>query len=382
MAISPESVQRYLKARGWQWRREALNDRGLYWFENPNLYPRQITFLSDEKAPDYADSIYFALVKLAEAEETTLPSLQNSIQEAGDDTLNFRLFGDRVQSESLPFAFFTDALNGARELLLSAAHTVLAPRLSHPRLGRREALEFLNSTGFGQTALGSFVFKLTCPIAETLSLFPTALEQPFARRATLAVNHALHALSDGLRYDTLPELVDAEQKREQPLLSANFCEALTRLQDEKLENALDISFSWAVTITPPEFATKENRISFDKDDFKRIAEVGTALRMVEGAKDDLFLATVESLNGIMGRDGRRFGEVIFRLFLSEEDAPIRAKAELSSALYAQADKAHMTDGAHVLFHAKLHPGRQPRRLSDIEGVEIFIPSGSSSSEIV
>lgn len=381
MAISPENVQRYLKARGWHWRREALSARGLYWFENSNFSPRQITFLDDEKAPDYIDSLHLALLKLAEAEGTTLSYLQNSIQEAGDDTLQFRLFGDRVHSESLPFAFFTDALNGAREMLLSAAHSVLAPRLSHPRLGRREALEFLNSTGFGQTAPGSFVFKLTCPVAETLSLFPTGFDAPFARRATLAVNSALHALSEGLRYDTLAELVNSEQNREQPLLSANFCEALTRLQDEKLENALDISFSWAVTVPAPEQLIKESRVLFDKDDFKRIAEVGTALRMVEGAKDDLFLATVESLNGIMGRDGRRFGEVIFRLFLSEEDAPIRAKAELSPDLYAQADKAHMTDGAHVLFHAKLHPGRQPRRLTDIEGVEVFIPS-SSSSEVV
>lgn len=369
MSVSPADLQRYLKAHSWRLRPEALKERDLYWFENSASQPHQIVFLSDENAPDYHDSLRLAVAKIAEAQNLAEPAVRSAIAEAGDDALRFRLFGSYLETHQLPLAFMTEVLSGIKELLLAAAHSVLAPQHHHPRLNRREALDFFNAAGFGQTELGSFVLKVTCPVAETFSLFPAEIEPPLARRATLAVNAAVHALSEALRYDTLEELVERERKGSQSVLSANLCGALTRMQDEKLENALDISFAWAVTVAAPEFARKENWVRFEKDDFKRIAEVGDALRVIEGSKESLFVATVEELNGSMGNDGRRFGEVVFRVLIPDAESPIRARANLSAEDYLLADKAHMNEGSYALFHAKLHPGRQPRRLMDVDDYE-------------
>ena len=372
MTISTRNLQLYLQRHGWQMRREALQERGLYWFEHPTLRPRQITFIEDEEAPDYEISLMLALEKLAEVQQMTTNALLDSIQDADDDTIFFRLFGRGVDSERLPFSFVTEVLSGCRDLLLATAHSVLAPRLYHPRLGRPEALEFLDSTGFGQTAPGSFVFKVTCPVPETLFSLGEGYSPPFAREVTLALNMGLRELSTALRTDALANLIETQRQTQMPVLSANFCDALTRFRDEKLANSLDVSLLWALTTDAPQHQGGSDVIRFKSDDFKRIDEVRDVLRSTERIKEDLFFATVESLNGVMGNDGRRFGQVVFRVVSAPEEKPVRARAELSPDDYAKADRAHMSDHAYALFNARLHPGRQPRILTDLDEIEWYL----------
>ena len=86
--------------------------------------------------------------------------------------------------------------------------------------------------------------------------------------------------------------------------------------------------------------------------------------------EDLFIGTVERLDGEMGENGKRSGEVVLSLFTSEGEQ-LRSRATLAVEQYALADKAHMTDGEYVVVAGKLHPGRQPRLLSDIRSFELM-----------
>jgi 5-carboxymethyl-2-hydroxymuconate isomerase len=57
--------------------------------------------------------------------------------------------------------------------------------------------------------------------------------------------------------------------------------------------------------------------------------------------------------------------------LTSDGEQVRARASLNADQYDQADKAHMKDGAFVKVKGKLHPGRQPRHLSDIQSFELL-----------
>ena len=94
------------------------------------------------------------------------------------------------------------------------------------------------------------------------------------------------------------------------------------------------------------------------------------LRSNEQHLEDVFPGTVERLDGEMGADGKRAGEVILSL-LTPDGEQVRARASLTALEYEQADKAHMTDGAYIKVTGKLHPGRQPRQLSDIKSFELM-----------
>ena len=83
------------------------------------------------------------------------------------------------------------------------------------------------------------------------------------------------------------------------------------------------------------------------------------------------MATVEHLAGEIGEDGLRSGDVILNLY--QEDEIIKAKTSLNSNQYIEADKAHMTHGTYIKIKGKLHPGNQPRNLTDVSLFELILP---------
>jgi hypothetical protein len=109
-----------------------------------------------------------------------------------------------------------------------------------------------------------------------------------------------------------------------------------------------------------------------RDYFGRIEEVRRKLRASEGHAKDTYIGTVERLNGEMGEDGKRAGEVILALLLQEGES-VRARVALTAEQYADADRAHMAEGAYVQVSGKLQPGRQPRQLSEITRFELILP---------
>jgi hypothetical protein len=105
-------------------------------------------------------------------------------------------------------------------------------------------------------------------------------------------------------------------------------------------------------------------IRIPRDYFPRIEEVGRELRATGDAVEDLYIGTVEQLNGEMNEEGRRTGQVMLNLFLREGEV-VRVQTNLTADQYEIADRVHMSQGAFIFVHGRLHQGRQPRRLTDL-----------------
>jgi hypothetical protein len=289
------------------------------------------------------------------------------LQEAKDDTLRFRIGAVRNGDRALPLAFASAIMAGAQQLLLSAACTVLKPQACHPRLNRAEAQQLLEASHFRHTEPGSFVFKVSCPVNALDVQTPLMLgdgDTSFVRHTTLTLYRSLRQIVTAIEADTLPNLVEQTRQEASPLVSSNLCEALTRFQDEALKNSLDLTIAWSIIHAPPTAENTARPLRFQPDYFPRIEEVRRALRSVEKHNEDTFIGTVERLDGEMGADGRRTGEVILALLLPEGEI-VRARTNLDAEQYVAADEAHMTEGAYVRITGKLHPGRQPRALTDV-----------------
>jgi hypothetical protein len=180
-------------------------------------------------------------------------------------------------------------------------------------------------------------------------------------------------LVSAIETDSLDKLVEnAMAEGATPVVSANLCDAIVRLHDNGLDNSVEVGVQWApvvpLDVTVPEIA-RPARIQ--RDYFSRITEVSAELRPRERAREDTFIGTVESLNGDLGEDGRRSGEVI--LFLLIENVTVRARVMLTADQYELADDAHMMEGAYVRVSGLLHPGYQPRDLTDVRDFELLRP---------
>jgi hypothetical protein len=371
--IAPTDLRDYAKNQGWIMVKEAAKDR-LYVMTNPRFDRRQLVFPMDTTAPDYSEAVMLVVDKLSALEGRSQQAIFKSLVEVGDDGIAFRVTTPRADERCLPLAFAGSMVSGVQKLLLASACTVLKPQAHHPRLSRTEAQLFLETAKFRHTQPGSFVLNVSCPVQGLdvqAPLLPSEEEAPFVRRTTLALQRSLRDLVTSIETDSLEELIAISRKGEGAVVSSNLCEALTQFADESLKNSVEIGITWAACIPRPVDEPRTSVVRIQHDYFARIEEVRRELRSKEQHLEDVFPGTVERLDGEMGPDGKRSGEVILSL-LSPDGEQVRVRANLDARQYEQADKAHMSDGAYVKVTGKLHPGRQPRQLSDIKSFELML----------
>lgn len=372
--IPPTGLRDYAKDQGWILFKEAAKDR-LYVMTNPSFERRQLVFPMDTTAPDYSEAVMLVVDKLAAMEGRSAQAVIKNLLEVDDDAIAFRVTTPRPDERSLPLAFAGSLVTGVQQLLLASACTVLKPQAHHPRLSRTEAQQFLETAKFRHTQIGSFVLNVSCPVQGLnvqAPLLPDEADAPFVRRTTATLRKALVELVTAIETDSLDTFVEATKTGVNPVVSSNLCEALLRFEDSSLKNSVEIGITWAAAIPKPANEGRISTIRIQHDYFPRIEEVRRELRSKEQHFEDVFPATVERLDGEMGDDGKRSGEVILRLLTPDGDELVRARANLTADQYDLADKAHMNDGAFVKVAGKLHPGRQPRQLNDIKSFELML----------
>jgi hypothetical protein len=330
----------------------------------------------DTSAPDYPEAAALAVEKLADVESLNIQSVWNQIQALRDDTIRYRVLADSRDELALPLFFAASMLQGAQQMLLSAAHNVLKPRSHHPRLSRSEAQQIVESALFRHTEKGSFVLKVSCPLQALddsvgqLALLSHEPRVPFVRRTTMMLCQGVQELVGAIESDQLQTLVDRARSTTATALSSNLCEAILRFQDTTLRNSIELSVDWSPLLRPPPELLRPIRIQHDY--FPRIEEVRRALRPDDGPRKDIFIGTVERLDGEMGPEGKRLGEVQLAILLPDGES-VRSRVHLNAEQYAAADRAHMNDGTYIRVDGTLHPGRQIRALTDIQSFELLAP---------
>lgn len=372
--LAPTDARDYARSLGWEVLPEAVKHRR-YVLTHPDMPYRQIMIPMHAAVPDYGDAMQIAMQKLAELHGLPLAHVIMGVQTAREDTLRYRITSASWNMDSLPLSFAASLVEAAQQMLMASACTVLKPQPHHPRLHRGEAQQLVDSARFNQTERGSFVFSVSCPLNALNVQVPLPLDGealPFVRMTTWTINRAVKALVDAVEADTLDTLIEDTKRSEKPILSSNLCEAVTRLHDDAIQNDVELSFAWAASMPLPQGYAVPETIRIQRDYFDRIEEVQRELRATERHQEDTFIGTVERLDGEMGADGRRSGDVLVALLLREGES-VRAKLTLPPEQYESALEAHKTQGAYVRVTGRLYPGRQPRLLADIRYFEVIMP---------
>ncbi|QIE28807.1 hypothetical protein SBC1_69090 (plasmid) [Caballeronia sp. SBC1] len=372
--LSPSGLRDFVKSLGWESLPDGIVDR-LYVLHHADMPRRQIVIPMDQDAPDYAEACELALSKLADLQGMTLADLIQLAAISRDDSIYYRVTSSGAVDDGLPLSFAASLLLGAEQILLASACTVLRPQTHHPRLHRAEATQLAGHARFGHTERGSFVVRVSCPVdaMETPSLPDlTHTKESFVRRTMLTARNGVRQLVKAIEEDTLSRFVDSQRAAASPIVSSNLCEALTRLHNDDVRNNIDMSFRWATTVALPQDATAGETITIRSDYFGRIDDVRQELRAVERDRDDVFIGTVEHLNGEFSIEGNRAGEVVVALLLREGEI-IKARVLLDQEQYARAVTAHLDDRALVRIAGRLRPGRQPRTMTDVTSFVLIGP---------
>ncbi len=359
--VSPRSLEGYTKGLGWQ---PALNGkrRDIAILHRPDSQLHQVAIPLDQSLNDYSEAVAEAIRKLAEFESRPAREVLEHLLLPPADILQFREKSQDAEAGSLPFEHAVGMINGTRRLLLSAAHGVLVPQSSHPRLSRSEAEEFVNRCRLGQTDRGSFVLSVACPLEPTLTL-PGMTSTPFARQVTTLLLRSLAALARAADSGNADDLLDPVQN---PGISANLCESLLRLRPNGDDATLTVTAAWSRAFLPAP-GEYSHRVQMGQRTFEVAEVLAPRLRTVPNPRVAWVCGFVDALRGQPTRDDSRpSGEVDFTIF-DEEEGEIHVRGILTADQYALAAKAHLSSEI-VAFKSVL---RRLPRVSRVEGISYF-----------
>lgn len=363
--IRPLQLREYLKATGWQ--QVKLNKTDDYVFWHPEA-KREIQFPLDEADESYREALEFAYSKIKAVCQRSYRTIYQEILSVDADMLLIRM-GTHDNRPHVSFESAEKSISAIERLLRSSASTIRKPQANYKRMSFVESTRLIQEARLEQTAIGSFILRVSCPVhaLEDETQIPLGFEdKSFVRLVFENIHDASLAVVRAIVSDQVSKLADDVLSSEKPIISANFCDALAQVADAS-DRMSEVDFRWSPIIRRPD--TRPIKISSEYA--SRLEDLSMRLRKEDAVDEEVFVGTVERLDGQIGRDGRRAGEVILALLQHDETSTVRARVDLSADQYLIADEAHMGGNAFVRVKGRLAPGRQPRRLEVIEFTKVM-----------
>jgi len=360
--VSAIDIRDYAVSLGWKLIREALQD-GLFVLNSPREDGTQLVFPKDTTSTSYYELAELSLKRLCEFYRMPINLLLEDIREVNDDVISLRYFSTNKIVNSLSFEEAFEAISATRQMLLSAASSVVNPTTYHPKLNRQEPQELIKKTKFRHTQEGSFILKIAIPFEQVFanSLFTNILDVPedksIGRQTVELISKSSKEIIDSIDSNSISELYRSQFENSKPIISYNFCDSLVKMFDEERELPFELIFNWSKTslsvLSKPNVPDK---ITFPFTYISKLKELKEYFTPKIPEITDTFIGTVEELNGDMGFDGKRSGEIVVNLLI--ETDVVKTKMNLNSEQYQYALRAHEKGGAYVKVKGILH--RQAR----------------------
>ncbi len=309
---------------------------------------------------DYADRVAETVTRLAAFEGRPPQDVFDHVSAPPADVIAFREFSPEAEVGNVTLEHGMRVLEGAKRLLLTTAHSVIAPQTYHPRLSKEDAKKFLSRCRMS-TARGSFVLTVACQLDTTVTI-PGMEPVPFTRRVTTLLLDTISALDRAVQVGTTDDLLDPAKC---PGLSANFCEGLTLMRPEGDYATLEVSAAWSRALLPAG-AKRNQAVELSQEAFELAEELAPQLRSVPEPTADWYYGFVKELCGDpTAGEPRPSGEVRFAIFMQDQE--FQARADLTVEEHAVALEAYGSSRP-VRFRGVLY--RQPR-MNRIDGVTHF-----------
>lgn len=367
--VTSLEIRDFAQSLGWTLVREALAD-GLFVLNSPNRDGTQLVFPKETTATPFAEMASVSLKRLCDFHKINCHRLLEEIREVNDDVICLRYFSSSKVVNSLSFEEAYQTISATRQMLLSAASSVVNPSIFHPKLNRTEPQDLIKRTKFRHTQEGSFILTVAIPFEHQLaknSLFDglegMPIEKSIGRKTIELVSVSSGEIVESIESNTIQQLYESQFQAEKPTISYNFCDALLRMFDKERELPFELIFNWSrASLQNLPLPNVPSKVTLPFSYLGKLEELKSYFLPAKPEITDTFYGTVESLNGDIGPNGSRSGEVVFNLLIEEEI--VKAKANLSVEQYSDAIKAHQRGRAYVMIKAKLQ--LQPRaRLENV-----------------
>jgi hypothetical protein len=353
--IYPKDIIAYVTQHGWKLENKLI-DSSLNLYNNSNYENRQLQIPTKTEFDDYPELLTRLAEKLSIIEKRPFEQIVNDWRSANSDIIRLRL--KTKDDYKISFSKALQTMESTKKAIIASACSLLSPQKHHAKLRRSEANELMDACKMEQTEKGSFIIKVSCPIyaVDDVSIAGSSKENPFVRRV---MSGFIKSLKD------IKELAsnDSDENDIPESLSSNFCSAIRNII---LEDEVEFSAFWALNLEQTDKSILKP-ITLKPDLIPQIERLEARLRPVPLSKNQVIFGTVENLDGQMGEDNKRFGDVTVKFI--HEDEILYARVSLDSNQYELADKAHMS-GKTITLTGLLKRGIRSNRIENVERFDL------------
>jgi hypothetical protein len=332
---SPTEVASYLVQLGWK-----LENADSAWAFYSKVVERESVTLEvpqQMSALDYGRVLRMLIEDLARLEGQNPGPLLRNIKGASLDIVRIAFEGSATKDGRISVKAGQKVYAAARDLLLSAACSVLEPRAVFTKRKPDDAMNLLDRARFGQTEVGSFVLSIECSIPPQLqtSLPGTNLDldAPLERKTSVRLAHALHEAESACRVSVGAGNIDSFRNGIRHGVSANLCEAVAEFFEATCADRIQTTFSFAHR--RPISPDVPRLISFSPDTTAILREAANGLRAEASYPSTDVEGTVVKLDSSNADEG---GVIVLRSFIDDRNRDVRIV--LSADQYHSAVQAH------------------------------------------
>ncbi len=367
-AVSPVALSSYARYLGWIKSEQYGDHSDVYTSEE---FP-EIIIPRTQNLADYPSVVFRLMEMISSASEIDIPSLYREIVTADRDVLRLRV-GDSSSDGSLPVNSGIDLVNGAKEMILSAACS-LEDRRAFYRIGANQgAAKYLEQVRLGQTEKGSFVVTILSPIIaprlqQSLIDGHESDDDSVGRGMTKHIHSILMTIRDSIEKSNSGDDKAFSRTFEQGV-SANICDAIVKMIEPF--QSLETSLAWAHT-RPIE--KMKSVFRFSSSDIPILQGASASFKHLEPRHDEEIFGHIPKLQ----RDKNDEEGAITMIALIDGKSQ-SVKVDLNRSDYERAIEAHKAR-APIIMRGDLERISQRWRLLNPR-IEDVIKGGDDQEEV-
>ena len=331
-SLSPVDVTSYLLGKGGQ-RKGAFRDVAGVW----DYKGDEIIVPNDRQLADYAPAVATILARLEKIENRSQLEIVKDMQLSGYDIVRVKNTSIEAKKGSLPIADSVKFIVNTKEMLLSAACSLVSKKASYLSRKPQQAEDYMKSVRFGQTEIGSFIITVLSPVSPELkspqiSLIDLHQEVPYEKRIIPAFHRSLVAISDAAREASESQDITPFISNISNGITSNLCDAIVSLNDTAEGGVIEVGFTLS---TNRKEVSRITPIVFDRDYTPIIQEASKQIKAIEPQPDQEIIGFVVNLNR---QTDDTIGQVTIQDIQPNKQRSITV--QLSDPEYSRAIQAH------------------------------------------
>lgn len=238
--IATAEFGKFLHAKGWN-TTTGLEGRATLW-ESDKHQDYEILQPINPKASDYARRVRDLVEVLAEVENKEVNQIAQEINEISDDVIRIRIIHDDVSDGSIPFNDGVDLFLKAKDLLSSAARSLVSPKKEvYSGKAPKIVSNYFENLRLSQTEIGSYVLKIESPILLEQAEQDDHLKEPFGRSVSNRIIHSLTNLDRAIELFSKTGKFKHFEEAVSAGVGASLCSALVGMSGRDRKRSIEIS---------------------------------------------------------------------------------------------------------------------------------------------